>query len=196
MGYRTAAWVDPGKPPVCVDYLLRAPYRGYAEAVNVLSRRILEMDRDCIAVVTGGDDIHPDTRTRVGIIAESFRQRWPDLFGIMQPRGTGTGVPGGEAGSAVSPWMGRGWISRAYGGKGPLWAEYPHYYVDTELRDVAMKLGVYWERPDLYQRHDHWATQDKQMPPHLAAAQKTERASAILCCKRRDNGFPGHEPIP
>lgn len=133
-------------------------------------------------------------------------------FGVMQPTGDRWGEnpkhhrP--EMRSAYidrvcgSPWMGREFCRRINGGNGPLWSEYRHMYEDEELYDVAMKLGILWQRPDLIHYHEHWgrkpdATTD-DMPEFLKAANSTEEwnKAKALYERRRAAGFPGHEPLP
>jgi hypothetical protein len=70
------------------------------------------------------------------------------------------------------------------------------------LYDVAMKLGILWQRPDLIHYHEHWgrkpdATTD-DMPEFLKAANSTEEwnKAKALYERRRAAGFPGHEPLP
>jgi len=151
--------------------------------------------------VTGGDDVICDLTKRAEEIArecsEHFRKYvpWvtgvarPDLthetFGVMQPTGHRFGEDPTNPNSALrsayidrvagSPWMGREWCKRANQGKGPLWPEFQHMHVDECLREVAVKLGVYWERPDLIHFHQHWGLpregerhgQAERMPEHL-----------------------------
>jgi len=135
-------------------------------------------------------------------------------FGVMQP----TGDRWGESPNHVRPdmrsayidrvagsaWLGREFCKRAYGGKGPLWPEYKHMWVDQELRDVAVKLGLYWERRDLTHHHAHAGRvpnyTSAMIPPHLKKwtvgeeGGKHWRESEALYFSRRDRGFPGHEP--
>jgi hypothetical protein len=196
-GYKTAAWIDPGKPhPAGVHVALSGKFPGYANAVNALCAEVLNRDPTAEWIVTGGDDIWPDMNHEPGAIAAQCRERFAGTFGIMQPCGDPDGgFAGGEIGSAVSPWMGRDWCKYAYGGKGPMWGEYWHYYVDTELREVARRLRCYWERPDLHQRHDHWKRMGDERPAHLEAAARMEHACAVLYRQRASRNFPGSEPL-
>ncbi len=57
---------------------------------------------------------------------------------------------------AGSAFIGREFARRAYGGNGPFYPEYTHQFLDEELREVAVRLGVYWERRDLAHEHRHW----------------------------------------
>ncbi len=100
---------------------------------------------------------------------------------------------------AGSPWIGREFCRRMNGGAGPLWQEYTHCFEDEELQCVAQKLGVFWQRPDLTHKHNHWMRKpNAKVPPHLAEAtspQHWAKFKALFEIRKRA-GFPGHEPIP
>lgn len=198
-GYRVAVLTDgPVRPN------LREPamhvhvgeYAGWATAVSLLAKAVVadDFERDVAAVVVGGHDQSPDDRFAADELAAQFAERFPDLFGVMQPTGDGFA---GNGMAAVSPWLGAGWIRRAYGGNAPLWTGYRHFCPDSELWAVARLLGVYWERPDLSQYHDHWTRHaGATRPPHLAAAEGAKAQDRALFVARRDAGWPGHEPLP
>jgi|SRR5579859_359017 len=162
-------------------------------------------------------------RECIGHFADAYRQRhnftgtWLDLdhyfdvatFGVMQPTGDRYGADErhiGEPGSAYidrvcgSPWMGREFCRRMYGGNGPLFEGYFHMGEDEELQCVAQKLGVLWQRPDLIQFHRHWARKRKSrddMPKFLERANSAAewRKYKELFAARQAAGFPGHEPL-
>ena len=103
--------------------------------------------------------------------------------------------------------MGREFCARVNGGRGPLWHEYTHMFVDEELQEVAVKLGVLWQRRDLTHKHNHftregdaasWAKGNREMPQFLRAANSPEhwRQFSALFQARKAAGFPGHEPAP
>jgi len=149
-------------------------YPGYAEAVNALSKRVLETDPSCDWIVTGGDDTLPDPNHTAEEIAREcswhfFEPHWKkaelhsggderralETFGVMQP--TGDRFAGGSIDRiAGSPWLGREWCLRANQGKGPFWPEFTHMFGDECLKRTAEKLGVYWARPDLVHKHNHF----------------------------------------
>jgi hypothetical protein len=126
-------------------------------------------------------------------------KRW-STFGVMQP----TGDPWRDVKGRIieriagSPWMGREFCRRMYQGQGPFWPEYAHCFGDEELQNVAQKLGVFWQRPDLTHYHHHWSRKSEIIPAHLAEA--TSRVHWVrfkaLFEARRAAGFPGSEPIP
>jgi hypothetical protein len=96
----------------------------------------------------------------------------------------------------ASPWFGRGWLDRAYGGRYPVWPGYSNFFGDQELKEVSTKLKVLWQREDLVQYHDHWA---RPGGPEKTAYQKKNDAS----WKRDENlyksrmlaKFPGMWPL-
>lgn len=135
-------------------------------------------------------------------------------FGVMQPTGDRWGdsesarqTYGADRGAIIdriagSPWMGREWCERSYLGNGPMWDGYHHLYADEELQEVAIKQGVFWQRPDLTQYHDHPARGPKGYSAyhegHLAAI-NTETSWAVHRVTfedRKAHGFPGSEPCP
>ena len=95
-----------------------------------------------------------------------------------------------------SPWLGRTYIERANGGRGPLWEGYRHCYADEELHDVALRDGLLWQRRDLNQHHDHWQRRGIPRPAYLAHVQKQWRSDRALFEERKAAGFPGSEVLP
>ncbi len=195
-GYKIALWRDPNSGIIdCCDWGMVGEYPGYAQAVNKLALRILELDPSCDWIVTGGDDTLPDPNHTAHEIAEScnwhFGSRWSAVtagdcnsfgyipkshtFGVMQP--TGDRFAGGCIDRiAGSPWLGREWCLRANGGRGPFWPEFTHMFGDECLKRTAERIGVYWERPDLIHMHNHFQRKSdaidapavsKPIPPHL-----------------------------
>ncbi len=197
-GYKIALWRDYKKPninahefPVSdLDLMLCGSYPGYAEAVNKLSAAVLGKDPSCDWIVTGGDDTLPDPKHTAEELAEQcclhfgnialrlpreMIQKGDATFGVMQP--TGDRFAGGCIDRiAGSPWLGREWCLRANGGSGPFWPEFTHMFGDECLKRTAEKLGVYWARPDLVHKHNHFQRRDdaidapavgRPIPPHL-----------------------------
>jgi hypothetical protein len=133
-------------------------------------------------------------------------------YGVMQPTGDRWGVNPDHPNPAMrsayidrvcgSAWIGREFARRVNQGKGPLWPEYQHMFVDEELQAVATKLGVLWQRPDLTQMHQHEARKVRSytsadIPPHLkkwAGPEHWKEAEDIFK-GRRAAGFPGSEPL-
>lgn len=183
MGYRIALWRDDDRDvPICDLVLMNRDYPGYARAVNALAKEVLARDAECNWVVTGGDDVEPDPNHQAEEIAEQcsvyfgavprltdipMSQVQYETFGVMQPTGDRWGEQP-ELGNlhplrtayidrvAGSPWMGREWCERANQGKGPLYPDFEHMFVDEFLQASAQKQGVLWQRPDLTQLHNHW----------------------------------------
>lgn len=106
---------------------------------------------------------------------------------------------------AGSPWMGREFCLRVNQGRGPLWPDYYHMGCDEELQAVAIRLGVFWQRPDLNQLHKHWGRakpgesmgHQSNMPDFLKRANSAEGWNTYkkLFAKREAAGFPGSEPL-
>lgn len=182
--------------------------------------------------VIGGDDVFPDPNHTAEEIARECREHFLEArseelgmvtaqrreefatFGVMQPTGDRWGEnpnhPREDMRSAYidrvagSAWLGREFCKRVNQGNGPLWPEYKHMFVDEELRHVAVKLGIYWERRDLTHLHQHAGRRRDydvtMIPEHLkkwttgAEGQKHWNESEAIFFKRRAAGFPGSEP--
>lgn len=145
--------------------VIERPYKGYAEAVNHLARLIITDDPEAEWIVIGGDDTLPDPNRSAEEIAEECSahfgrdySRAYDTFGVMQPTGDDWFDSQGRIIERVagSPWLGRQFCRRMYGGRGPLWPGFFHMFEDEHLQCVAQKLGVFWQRPDLTHKHMHW----------------------------------------
>lgn len=188
MGYETAALVYGDSEPINCNHILRVPeYRGWAWAVN----RLCEFRRDAEWIVTGGSDIAPDSKVRANEIAAGCVERFGGSFGILQPSGDAYGALSDKS-AAVSPWIGRWFRESTYGGRGPMWEAYGHYFADTELSNVAEMLGAMWWNDDLNQFHDHYLRHGKPLPEHLEKWQHTTGAARQLFEERKALGFPGH----
>lgn len=197
-----------------------ATYLGWARSVNILCRKILQLDPEMQWIVTGGDDQLPEHRyhanyisNRCGVyfgleaerrgelLGQPHSSSKQDTFGIMQPTGDKysgnkkTGVPD-ILHSAGSPWMGRKWIETAYKGKGPLCEEYFHYFPDLELQRVATKLGVFWQAEEFAQVHLHWSREKEgKLPKYMEGSYGRYDEDKFTYDHREKHGFPGHEPL-
>lgn len=218
-GYNIALWRDEAVATAGLcDELLVGPYPGYARAVNALIKHVMEIHPEAGWFIAGGDDTLPDPGNDALTIAAECVAHFGGLdldmvrrgylgstFGIMQPTGDRWGDARGAYIDRVagSPWIGREFARRAYKGNGPLWHEYFHMGVDEELRAVAVKLGIYWERPDLTQHHQHWGRPKpgqrfglaSNMPDFLRRANSAEEWNRYkrLIAERSAAGFPGSE---
>ncbi len=185
-GYRVALWRDEWvheapEQPKC-DFIIKSPvYLGYPVAVNALAEHVFRMDPDCNWVVAAGDDTTPDPIQTADTIAIQLTAHFNGSFGICQP----TGDPWRDVQGRIieriagSPFIGREFCRRIYGGKGPLWSEFTHCFADEHLLNVATKLGIYWPRPDLCHYHANWsrkdgATYERDMPAFLKDANSPE----------------------
>jgi hypothetical protein len=207
-GYKIAVWRDPGPSAhlPLADIIMIAPYPGYARAVNHLAREVFTRDEECEWIVAGGDDTLPDLAHSPDEIAEQCTHNFGDTFGIMQPTGDRWGddaygrahwpeAPAMIDRIAGSPWIGREFARRMYGGLGPYWPGWHHNWLDEELKCVAEKSGVYWARRDLIHYHDHPVRKGLGWPAHLADASAEYKRMEPKFRERKGAGFPGHEPI-
>lgn len=177
-------------------------YLGWARSINVLAAEVLRVDPAANWIVSGGDDTLPDTNHPEHIAADCF-QHFNGTFGVMQP--TGDRWAGGSIDRICgSPWLGREFCKRMYGGRGPMYQEYMHMFGDEELHYVASKLGVLWQRRDLSHLHKHYFRTDKdgvnysaKIPAHMVEwnGRRHWTESQGLFQARKFAGFPGHEPI-
>jgi hypothetical protein len=216
-GYKVAVWRDPGARELNADLIIQAPYKGYYFACNRLMRDVFMLDPACNWVVCAGDDTLPDERNPEEIARECEkkflkmndpiqRSDFGGTFGVMQPTGdpASDGLGRTIERSAGSPWIGREFAQRAYGGKGPYFEGYFHMGGDEELKLVAEKLGVYWPRPDVTHLHmrwdrdgDHWHGAHKQPPVYMDKAYGPEEWANYqrVFGERKAAGFPGCEPL-
>lgn len=210
-GYKLAIWRD--AEPVNCDVLLTGLYPGYARAVNTLAREVLLRDPECSWMIAAGDDTEPDPNHTPEQIAAECIAHFGGTFGIMQPTGDRWGedarMPNLHPMRSAyidrvcgSPWIGREFAQRMYGGKGPYYEEYQHMFVDEELQGVAVKLGVLWQRRDLIHYHRHWARETNRrarvMPAFLKEANTPGHWGRFqsMFRLRQSQGFPGSEPLP
>ena len=225
-GYKIALVVDDGKDAAAksafANVVISSPdgYRGYACSVNALIQFVMERDASAEWFVAAGDDTEPDANHTAEDIADDCAVHFSEdvhqsfalrSFGVMQPTGDRwhEGV-GGFANAPIdrvagSAWYGREYCRRMYGGRGPLFDGYKHMYVDEEAQEVAIKMGVFWQRRDLIHLHRHWGRGDSEqavltnptIPAHLEkwnTSAHWQEAKALFL-SRKAAGFPGHEPI-
>ena len=189
-----------------VDYIRAEPkYPGYAIATNSLVKDVLSTDDSCDWTVGGGDDVQPDLNHTADEIAGQLTAHFAGTFGVMQP--TGDRFANGSIDRiAGSPWIGREFARRMYGGNGPYWHEYTHMFVDEEIQCVAEKYGVFWQRRDLIHLHHHFQREsvalnspaiDKPRPAFLNEANSPEhwKKYQAIFKARKAAGFPGSEPL-
>lgn len=214
-GYRVAVQRDPGAPQLsedCFDVVLEHEWDGYPKAVNRLCKYVLQEWTGTLVCVTGGDDIEPDPTYSPREIQQMFLGHLtcdfingmesinpPEIFntyGVMQP----TGDPWSDSQGRIieriagSPWMGRDWILKSYGGNGPIFEGFYHFYEDEALQEAAKMQGVFWQRPDIVQKHNHWTRDrnvtgaDRLRPVFLNKAQAMWEADkqVFLECKARN----------
>ncbi|MEL7471913.1 MAG: hypothetical protein AAGK04_01235 [Planctomycetota bacterium] len=191
MGYRVAVLQNRERGEIPADRVVwRDDYPGWAESVNMLCREVVP--REAPVVVTGGDDMLPDSEADAQELLRLFRSRFPDGFGVMQPAGD-THMNAREY--CGSPWFGRAWIQRAYQGNGPMHGSYRHNWADHELRWVAEALGALWMHEGATQRHEHF-TRTGEAPPAFWEGEVSahDRLDVERFMARLWQGFPGHTP--
>jgi hypothetical protein len=153
--------------------------------------------------VTGGDDVFPDPRKRAEEIEAEFIEHFHGTLGVMQPVGGKPWSPKLDAGGrnvvqrcAWSPWLGREWCKRSFGGQGPEWSEFWHYQGDAYLQIVAERLGLFWQRWDLSQEHENWKVVQRHRPDFLQRAKVKNDDDVVLMAKLIANGLPGSGLLP
>lgn len=203
-GYRTAVFRDAGSEHVNCDMLVMGEYGGYAKAVNDLISRVMCEDKSAQWFIPAGDDIFPDPKRNASEIEAELADHFGGTFGVMQPTGDRWGenlaLPEGHPhrGAYIdrvcgSAFIGREFVERTYGGKGPLYPGYFHMFVDEELQAVAEGLGVLWQRRELAHSHRHWQREARGMPSYLVRANSIEHwgEAQALFKSRKAAGFPG-----
>lgn len=208
MGYRTAIHVNQGDAEEANEklntdllYVGSEHFEGYYKSCAILVKAVFrQFDTDI--VVVAGDDMWPDPSKGAHEIGAEFVDRFPDTFGVMQP--IGDRFPRTIHEICGSPWIGRDFATRMYGGDGPWCLEYFHFYGDQELRDVALGMDVLWQRKDLSQYHDHWTRRrvasgcgqpsKSRRPAYLEKSQSRWGADQDLYKQRKADGFPGSAP--
>lgn len=173
----------------------------YMPDVNLRAEELAEDCCEYFSKRVWRDLPHPDID---GAITSGPRP----TFGIMQPTGDRWGDSpaarqqyGADRGAYLdricgSPWMGREWVQRSYGGRGPMHEGYFHYYADEELQEVAQSAGVLWQRRDVIQLHEHWGRKDDateaDMPEWYRRIVNPDwQRSQELFSARKAAGFPG-----
>lgn len=192
-GYKIALFRDVGEELPC-ELLITGKYAGYGAAINQLARAVFDKDPAAGWIVTGGDDTEPDPNRYAMEIAVECTSYFAGTFGVMQPTGDGHGIET----ICGSPWLGREFCQRMYGGNGPYCEEYRHMFDDQELWEVARKLKALWLRQDLTHKHNHWTWTTGKCPDFLVEANSRAHWDKVrqLFDRRKNTGFPGHEPLP
>jgi len=138
----------------------------------------------------------PDPNHPPEQIAAECSEHFGGTYGVMQPVGDRFGAVRSICGS---PWMGREFCRRIYGGKGPFFEGYYHMWGDEEMCEITKKLGILWQRPDLVHYHHHGAREKglrKPMPHWMRVANDAYMTYRPLFLKRKRAGWPGYEPLP
>lgn len=192
MGYKVAVLQNWRKGDIPADLVVWSDhYPGWPGSINQLCREAVP--KSAHVVVSGGDDMLPDPNLTAQEIAEQFFDRFPNGFGVMQPTGDEFMSCQHYCGS---PWLGRGWIERANGGRGPMWPDYTHNWADNELHWVAKGLGALWQRDDLTHKHEHFTRTGEAKPDYWQArVAPKDQHDVEQFLTRKSLGFPGHQPL-
>jgi hypothetical protein len=184
-GYKTAVLFDRGtrweRSPADRIILNCSDYLGFPHSINQLCHEVPGE-----VVVCAGDDVHPPDVPPAGL-RMIFLDFFPDTFGVIQPTGDKFGS---IETAAVCPWIGRAFIDEAYGGAGPYFEEYFHYFCDQELQEVATLLGAFKQLPEITQYHDHWQRDGGERPPHLMKAKDRWEEDRDIFEIRQRHRFP------
>ncbi len=191
MGYKTAVLQNFERGEIPADLTVWSDtYPGWPASINILCEKLVP--RNAPIVVSGGDDMLPDPNHTAQELASQFMRRFPDAFGVMQPHGDDFL---GARTFCGSPWLGRGWIDRAYNGAGPMPAMYRHNWADNELYWVAKCLDALWERPDLSQRHEHFSRTGDAAPEYWTRnVARNDRDDVQTFIARAWQDFPSCAP--
>lgn len=196
-GYRVAVLRQGEELDFPAYQVMTGKYLGWAASINRLIRDVMAFDAGAQWFAVANDDTLPDPTYTPDIIAGQCSMHFGGTFGVMQPVGDFKHWPASRVDTfAGSPWIGREFARRMYGGKGPLFEGYLHAFSDQELQEAAQKPGVFWQRPDLTHRHEHWFRGSEAKPEwwdRIAGADYHN--SRPLFDARQKAGFPGHEPI-
>jgi len=202
-GYSIAVQRDPDAPRLSfgADYYWEHEWDGYPKAVNRLCREVLKEFPETLVCVTGGDDVEPDPTHDPRVIQGDFADHFKGTYGIFQPTGDEWSDSQGRIIERIagSPWMGRDWILKSMGGNGPIFEGFNHYYEDEHLQEAAKMQGVFWQRSDIVQKHNHW-TLDRskgkpQRPAYLEKAQAMWDHDKRVFEQCKANGFKESMPL-
>lgn len=186
----------------CIDLIidLRIDYPGWSICTNLLIHSVMMEDPTANWFVCGGDDTLPDPTWAPDLIATQceayFHPAWKKAggvkshtFGVMQPTGDDWSDSKGKTIERIagSPWIGREFARRMYHGGGPLYAGFSYSFADEHLQNVAQKLGVFWQRPDLTHEHRHiarnnpnWQAEQPEWTKKLYARDQWDRNKALF----------------
>ena len=170
LGYRVAVATElkvPQHEIVANEVCYIGKYEGYYRAMNFLCQSLVR-DLKADVVICAGDGIYPASNRPCWALGATVAAKFPNGFGVMQPVGLNWQPDRGpgqynfhdtppSTRRCESPWICRNFILEAYGGKGPYEQKYRQYFGDSELFDVASRMGVLWRREDLVQKSIHWS---------------------------------------
>jgi hypothetical protein len=173
-GYRTCLVINKELVPPSMKSSMRAHqvflvggYEGWFRTMNFCCG-VLFTQGQADVVVCSSDRILPSETGTAHEIATAFALKFPGGVGVMQP--TKHGCPKDDL---QSPWIGKPFWYKTYGGRGPFYERYFQYFGNRELYAVAQRMGALWEHegiaqpripqdaPDFYQKHNRAEYFDK-----------------------------------
>ena len=184
-GYGTAVLVDYScDEQQHIDQLFHIDkWKGFPYAANYLCKKT-----NYDIIIIAGNDLTPDLSHTAQELGSEFINYFNGTMGLMHPTGDRYGLIDD---ASICPWIGREYAARM---PGPYNEDYYHYFCDGELQDVAKLQGVFWQRPDLIQYHDHWAREGQVRPDHLKPANERHTADKVTYETRKAANFPGAFP--
>ena len=185
-GYDTALFIEHSiEQPSNIDHYIIGDWKGFPSAANKLCQAYVDLYD---IIIISGNDLYPDTKLTAQEIGNQFMDHFHGTNGIMHPVGDKYGL---IMEAAVCPWIGADYIKSVYGGRGPYYEGYYHYFCDGELQDVATLNNTFWQRDDLIQYHAHWSRMHEKRPAHLMPALTNHADDQATYHARKEAGFPG-----
>lgn len=198
-GYRVALLFDDdslaGRPQACAldevlvwcdDHIIVPEYGGWPRSVSLLAERVYQ--RTDVAVFCG-TDMDPDPDIDGPTLREQFIDHFDGTCGVMQPTGDGW-MDNGASRICGSPFVGIEAWRRLYCGEGPFCVEYFHLFADEELKLVAEREQILWQRKDVSHLHHHWSREGRERPGYLNSAHKAWAPDLSTFKARQAKGFP------
>src|SRR3990167_10662977 len=88
MGYQVGVYFDTGVAGDSGAYHeWRGPYEGYWATCNWMANMLVNGQEQAQIIIYAADDIEPDTTKTCQEIGAAYLEKYPDLYGVMQPTG-------------------------------------------------------------------------------------------------------------
>ena len=193
-GYIPLVMLDPPTRAVlfapCTVIEGPSPFPGYYQVINQIARSAFLFGADVCTFI--GDDMTPPKQGAEEHTLRYFA-RFPDGYGMMQCTGDRQGEKiGGKVNSeriCGSPTFGRGWHEKAFGGTGGFPTAFSSFYADEVLKEVAERLGLLYQEPDLTIDHLHWSFGRSVRQPYHERAEKNWQQDQAVFMKYKAEDF-------